>query len=209
MPTPAPQPRIEQTESRSRWNERYRENGPEAFGDDPSEWLVLHRDLLEAQPRGKAMDVACGNGRNSMFLATLGLEVDAIDISEVAIDWLTRRVDGQPLRINAVWADLTTHRFPEATYDVVVNVKYLERSILRRLARSLRPGGLLLFESFVQSTATGSEERMNPRFTLEPGELGDAFPELDVIDYREDAAVEGPVRRKAVARLVARRPLRA
>jgi 2-polyprenyl-3-methyl-5-hydroxy-6-metoxy-1,4-benzoquinol methylase len=169
--------------------------------------LVLHRDLLEAQPKGKALDVACGNGRNSMFLATLGFEVDAVDISDVAINWLSRQLDDQQLRINAVWADLTTYRFPESAYDVVVNVKYLERSIARQLARSLRPGGLLLFESFTRTAASGSGTPMNPRVTLEPGELRDAFPELDVLDYREQAAVRvGGQHKRDVARLVARRP---
>jgi SAM-dependent methyltransferase len=142
-----------------------------------------------------------------MFLAMLGFEVDAVDISDVAIDWLSRRVDDQQLRINAVWADLTTCRFPESVYDIVVNVNYLERSILQQLAHSLRPGGLLLFEAFTQTVAAGSGRPMNPRFTLQPGELRDAFPELDVVDYREEAAVEVAVQHKnEVARLVARRP---
>jgi SAM-dependent methyltransferase len=119
---------------------------------------------------------------------------------------LSRQVDDRQLRINAVWADLTTYRFPESAYDVVVNVKYLERSIARQLARSLRPGGLLLFESFTR-TASGSGRPMNPRVTLEPGELRDAFPELDVVDYREEAAArEGAQHKRDVARLVARRP---
>jgi SAM-dependent methyltransferase len=195
-----PLPSDEQTESRRRWNERYREKGTEAYGRDPSEWLVLHGDLLEAQPKGRALDVACGYGRNSLFLAMLGLEVDAVDISDVAIDWLSREVADRQLRVRAVRADLTTYGFPESAYDVVVNVNYLERPIFRQLARSLRPGGLLIFETFVRTAASGSGRPTNPRFTLEPGELRDAFPELDVVAYREVR------RQREIAGLVARRP---
>ncbi|RMI13365.1 MAG: hypothetical protein D6681_05945, partial [Calditrichaeota bacterium] len=61
-----------QNSDRERWNRRYREEGPEAFGDQPVEWLAAHEDLLRQQPKGMALDIACGNGRNARFLAQLG-----------------------------------------------------------------------------------------------------------------------------------------
>ena len=69
--------------TRERWNERYADGGLEPFPDAPAEWLVAHEALLPGG--GRALDVACGDGRNAVYLAQLGYMVDAIDVSDVAI----------------------------------------------------------------------------------------------------------------------------
>ncbi|MBW3551355.1 MAG: methyltransferase domain-containing protein [Proteobacteria bacterium] len=70
-------------DARDRWNERYAQGGRQWMPETPSEWLVDHAELLIGG--GRALDVACGDGRNALYLAHLGYTVDAIDVSDVAI----------------------------------------------------------------------------------------------------------------------------
>jgi len=176
---------------RERWNEKHgRAADAGADVGEPARWLVQHRRLLATRAPGRALDVACGRGRNARLLAELGFEVDAIDVSDVALGSLA----GVP-RIHPVRADLSegAAALPHASYDVVVDFFYLERALLEPLARSLAPGGLLLFETFLR------HDDMNPRFTLAPNELLHAFPALRVLAYRE---TDPP---RPLASLVARR----
>jgi tellurite methyltransferase len=141
---------------------------------------VEHRELLEAQPRGRAVDVACGRGRNTLLLADLGFDVDAVDISGVAVERVQARTAGRAGAVHGVRADVTTTPLPRPPYDVVLDIDFLERSILGTLRDALAPGGLLVFETF-----TSDHPTMNPAFTLEPNELLRAFAGLRVLSYRE------------------------
>src|SRR5437763_2642105 len=83
-------------ETRRYWNERH---ASAIFNDEPAPWLVEHQELIEKEPRGRALDIACGGGRNALFLAELGFEVDALDISDVAIERVRRLAAGRGLPI--------------------------------------------------------------------------------------------------------------
>ena len=191
---------------REKWNRRYRGSRVGTFRDEPAEWLVRHRSLLLAQPKGRALDIASGGGRNAFCLAELGFVVDAWDISDVAIERVAAEAARRDLEILARQCDLTEVAIPVQTFEVVVNFNYLERSLFEALANALVPGGLLVFESFIDEHATVVGKPMNPRYLLEPDELRDAFSSLQVIDYREDVKEAPKGDTRAVARLVARRP---
>ncbi len=202
MTTPTPQ------SDRERWNARYRERGPEAFGDAPSDWLQEHEQLLREQPRGRALDIACGNGRNARYLARLGFEVDAIDISEVAIAWLQEKVTENGLAVYPRVADLTQIELPAGHYQVIVNFNYLERRLFPAITRALADEGLLFFETFIRDQIELFNSRILPKYTLEHAELLRAFDELRVLHYREGAFWEASREKKrAVASLVGRKAL--
>lgn len=193
---------------RERWNARYRDRGPAAFGDAPSDWLKRHENLLEEQPRGRALDIACGNGRNARYLAGLGFEVDALDISEVAIDWLQERAATAGLPVHPRVTDLTHEPLPVGRYQIILNFNYLERSIFPSIGGALAPGGLLFFETFIRDQIDLFESRILPRYTLEHNELLRAFYSLRVLHYREGVFWEAAREKKrAVASLVARAAL--
>ena len=78
---------------RQKWNQKYQGQGLIRMGEEPSSWLKDHQELLQQQPKGPALDLACGNGRNSFFLIKQGFSVDAVDISDVAIDWLKGKAE--------------------------------------------------------------------------------------------------------------------
>ena len=88
----------EPVDAAERWNERY-SRGFEAFGGRPAAWLVEHETLLSGD--GRALDVACGDGRNAAHLARLGYDVDAIDVSEVAVGALRAAAPEHGLAITA------------------------------------------------------------------------------------------------------------
>jgi len=189
-----------------RWNRKYRDNGPESYGSGPTEWLAAHRDLLDRQPRGRALDVACGNGRNALYLARLGFEVDALDVSDVVVDWLTEQVRREGAAVHPRVCDLTREPLPRRRYQVVVNFNFLERRLFPALEDALVPGGLLVFETFTRGQIGLPRGPSTAEHTLAPGELRRAFAGLEILDEREATLhADDPVRKREVASLVARR----
>ncbi len=183
------------------WDERYRseesvpERGPAAF-------LVEHVGLLPAG--GAVLDVAMGTGRSALHLASLGYEVTGIDISPVAVERCQGQALRQGLRIEAVCADLGSYPLPREGYDVVLDFYYLQRELCPRLSEALRPGGVLVFETFTVEQRRFGWGPQQEEFLLRPGELRELFPQLEAVVYREGVqeSERGP---KAVAGLVARK----
>ncbi len=192
---------------RERWNRKYRGRDLGALDTEPAEWLLAHRELLDRQPRGAALDVACGGGRHAIYLARLGFEVDAFDVSDVVIAWLREQVRRQGLPVHARRYDLERQPLPRARYHVIAHFNYLERSLFAGLREALAPGGLLFFETFTRDHRTPSGRVMKEGFTLEKGELRRAFDGLEILDYREvTLSPQDPRRARAVASLAARKP---
>lgn len=147
----------------------------------PSEFLVR---CLRGLPPGRALDVAAGEGRNALLLARCGFAVDAIDASARALASLREAAARESLAVNTIEADLEHAVLPARTYDLVANIRYLQRSLFPALARSLRRGGHLVFETFLWPQRMRGHPR-NPAYLLAPGELPRAFSELEIIEYEE------------------------
>lgn len=157
-----------------------------------------------AHPRGPALDVACGRGRNAVFLGELGFAVHAVDVSGVAVEHLAGVARDRNLPICAERLDAREAPLPGTGYQVIVNLFFLERRLFGDLARALAPGGLLLFETFVGTDPASNEGPKDPARVLEPGELRAAFEdELTIVDYREGRP---DPESRAVASLVAQAP---
>jgi len=176
---------VKRVEAADRWNARY-SKGFEPFPDRPSEWLVEHRVLLGGS--GRALDVACGNGRNAAYLARLGYEVDAIDASDVAIDALRAAACERGLAVSARVVDLEREPLPPGPYDVIVTMNFLQRDLFGRLQAVLAPGGLLFYETLGTSHVEELGHSFNPEYLLERGELLRAFGSLEVLAHHEGVA---------------------
>jgi SAM-dependent methyltransferase len=185
-----------------RWNERYAD-AFEPFADAPAPWLIEHRDLLTGP--GRALDVACGDGRNALYLAQRGYTVDAIDASSVAIGALRAAALERALDVRPHLVDLEREPLPDGPYDVIVTMNFLQRDLFGALQDALAPGGLLLYETLGQAHVVQLGRSFNPAYLLEDGELLRAFDRLEVIDHFEGVAERsgGP---RGVGSLVARRP---
>ena len=168
-------------------------------GREPSKVLV---DCMPMLTRGRALDVAMGEGRNAIYLAEQGFEVTGIDRSETAVQRAREWADKWSLPLDARVADLEEVALPRGEYDTIVVTNYLQRSLMPRLADALKPGGTLLYETYTAEHARYKPD-MNPAFLLEPNELLRTFTDLRVIYYRE---VDDPEQKRATASLVARKP---
>lgn len=183
---------------RERWEERYR-SGARPHDGPPSS---LRRRWLPRLPRGRALDVATGLGRNALYLARAGYTVDAIDVSPTGLRIAAARARRRGLRVRWIEADLDTYRLPRARYAVVVSTFFLKRRLWRVLKAAVRPGGVLLFETHLQGPPDGGPPA---RLRLRPGELRRRFVNWDVLDLEEGLFHEGG-RAWLLGRIVARRP---
>jgi tellurite methyltransferase len=186
-------------EDRQRWNRKY--DRPEyVYGTRPSRFLAEQIHLLPTA--GRALDLAAGEGRNAVFLARRGLTVDAIDISAVGLAKAQKLAEDHGVEIRTIAADLEHFNLPRETYDVVVVFNYLQRDLFDDIEASLKPGGVLLYETYtVAHLEIPGAHSMPRRYCLEAGELRSAFPGLEVLEYRETVDEE-----RAVGSLVAARP---
>ena len=192
-----------ETSARERWNERRSAGRLEPFPDAPAPWLVEHAALLGGG--GRALDVACGDGRNARALARLGYEVDAVDVSDVTIDALRAAAAERAPGVHPRVLDLEREPLARAAYDVVVNFNYLQRDLFGALEAALRPGGWLLFETFGPAHLEELGRHVNPQYVLAANELLGAFPGLRVRAYR-DGVAEHPGGPRGVVSLLAQRP---
>ncbi len=185
------------SDDRRRWEARYTD-APPAPGA-PSAFLVRHADLLH----GRVLDVAAGTGRNALFLARRGAVVDAFDISLNGLRALQTIARRERLPIRPVQADLVDYPLPTDRYDAAINIRYLQRSLFGALQRCVKPGGVILFETFlIDHVVVGHVT--NPAFLLQPGELRRAFADSDVLAY-EEGRLDTEGAPASLARLVARR----
>lgn len=155
-----------------RWQKKYASAATNSLVPDPL--LEQYSSLLQGP--GLALDLACGRGRNSLFLAQLGKTVFAVDGSLSALQGLCQQNTG----IHAWVEDLECWQPPAAVFDLIVVNFFLQRSLLPALITALRPQGLLLYQTFNRHVL---RERPNfsPAFVLQPGELLAAFVELHVL----------------------------
>jgi tellurite methyltransferase len=150
----------------------------------PSLWLTTNEHLLPQT--GNALDVACGGGRHALWLAERGLRTYAVDRDVVAIreinDEAARR--GLPLRAEVLDLETGHVHFTPPDYDLIVVVHYLHRPLVPALIRALRPGGVLVYETFTRAQAARGHPR-NPAFLLEAGELPSLVRPLEILASRE------------------------
>ncbi|UCH85921.1 MAG: methyltransferase domain-containing protein [Dehalococcoidia bacterium] len=182
------------------WDERYRQG--RTMPDEPAGLLVENLPLL---PKGgKALDIAMGTGRNALYLASLGFRVTGIDLSTVAVEKCRKKAERLGLSVEALVADLERSPLPSNDYDLIVNFYYLQRSLAPQIVASLKPGGVLVFESFTVDQLQFGWGPKSSEHLLHPGELREMFPDLETLLYHE-GTVQGDRGPKAVASLIARK----
>ena len=140
-------------------------------------------------PRGRALDIACGKGRNALLLAERGFDVVAVDISPVALEEGRRRAVGKNLTITWQQADLEQIQLDKAAYDLVINFNYIQRSLIPQIKAALKVDGAVIFETYlIDQPAIGHPQ--NPAYLLEHNELLNYFRDFRVLYYREGQFAE-------------------
>lgn len=156
----------------------------------------IARDL----PPGKALDLACGSGRNAVWLVERGWDVTAVDSSTTALVQLRESAPSVETRL----ADLEKHEFviEESAWDLIVDSYYLQRDLFEPIQLGLKTGGVAII--VVHMYEPGHEAS---RFSAHPGELREYFRDMEIIEYREGKPESDPAGR-AVACIAIRRTIR-
>ena len=168
---------------RKKWDEKYAATRIEP-AVRPPKWLLGH---LEVLPHGRALDLATGHGHSAIELARRGWIVTAIDISQVGIRIAAQAAARVGVSIDWVVADLDEFSLPHERFEVITCFHYLERRRLpSEIMRSLRSGGMLLFETFtLDQLRVPNNHLKNPDHLLRPAELLTLFAGLRVRAYRD------------------------
>ena len=152
---------------------------------------------------GLALDLACGNGRNTLCLARHGLAAIGVDRSRDALEAGREAAVRNGLKVSFAEADLTRFALPTSAFSAVICFKYRNREFYPSIRAALCPGGLLIYETYTREHKLHGLKPQNPDHLLEPSELYRAFGDWEIIFYREVWMGRG------VASLVARKPLSA
>jgi len=179
---------------RIKWDQRY--GGEEyLFSLTPSKFLANTMELVcSLAPGRRALDLACGEGRNSIYLAQNGFEVSAVDISDKGLERGRKRAAQLGVRVEFIQADLEAWR-PQGVYHLIVNFNFLMRPLIPCMVASLAPGGVVVMETILD---TPELQGMHTKdYLLQPGELERLFSGLGgkILLFEEESAVESPVAR--------------
>jgi SAM-dependent methyltransferase len=182
------------------WEERYRSRARsrEDFAAEP---LALVAQTAQHRKAGRALDLACGTGRNAIWLAQQGWEVTAVDGAPSALESLSRRAAECGVRVNTLIADLEKGQLciePES-WDLICCCYYLQRDLFESAKRGLAPGGVIIV---VVHLAEGEEPATNHR--LLAGQLAEYFSDLEIL-HSFEGRPNDPFHRRAVAEIVARK----
>ncbi len=173
---------------RKRWNDKY------SGGRRSS----LHTTLIKFHSlakRGKALEIACGTGENSVFLSKRGFEVIAFDISDVAIREARRLAKREGVRPTFKILPAQKFSYPPNRFNLIANFYFLDRRILPKLKRSLAKGGILIFETYnIRHLRVKGD--FNRNYLLEIGELIGFFKDLEILYYDETSNITTLVARK-------------
>lgn len=182
-----------------RWEKRFGRK-EFALGKEPNPFLKKHIHLL---PKGRALDVATGEGRNAVFLAQNGFEVDAVDISEKGLKKARKLAREKGVKINTFLVDLDRYQIEKERYDLIANFYFLKRRLIPRIRKGLKKGGKVIFETYVLEHRTlGTGGPKQAKYFLKPNEPLRLFRNFRILFYREGIFREGG-KRKAVASLIA------
>ncbi len=144
----------------------------------PSAWVVRWAPLMA---RGRVLDLASGGGRHARHLANLGHEVTAIDREPQSLESI--RFVRADLEDGSPWP------LPGEQFEGIVVANYLHRPLFPLIERSLAPGGLLIYETFMRGNERFGKPS-NPAYLLEPGELWRAFAGLHIIAFEQGLSLE-------------------
>ena len=180
----------------NKWERRYqrREHGNDLT---PDPVLVEYRGLFKRNQ--SVIDLACGTGRNTIYLAKLGCFTVALDISQEALRRCQSLAEHNRVKLHPIAADLTHYRLPDDSADAIVCFNYLNRELADNIQSALKPDGLLLMRTF-NVNFLKRNSRFNPNYVLHPGELTSMFYGMNIVSIDDDCGKDTTTKSFIVAR---------
>jgi dihydroneopterin aldolase len=163
------------------------------FGHTPAQFL---KDSLSLLPRGQALDVACGRGRNTLCLASQGFKVDAVDrdeqvLADLASDATQQGLTSVTIRAMDLEDPARPPEIPAARYEVILGFYYLHRPLFPALLQALKPGGVLIYETFLVDNHLRYHHPRRREFCLKHNELLTLVRGLRILHYDEGGRHDG------------------
>jgi SAM-dependent methyltransferase len=173
----------------------------------PAEFLLDLEQLFrpDAVP-GPVLDLACGDCHNGLYVGLRGFRVECLDVSAEALNRARASADAYGVEMVTRRVDLEqpgAAPLEKDAYGAVLVFRYLHRALIPAIRRSIRPGGLLVYETFTRAHARFGKPR-NPDHLLESGELLRWFRDWEILHWSEPFLDNPP---RAVARLACRKPV--
>ena len=197
------------------WNQRFAGAAGYIFGTEPNEYLRDHAH--ELKPAGRVLCVADGEGRNSVWLARRGMQVDAFDIAEVGVEKARKLASAAGVTVNYDVADCDSWPWPVEAYDAVAAIfiqfadPAMRERLFARMITALKPGGLLVLQGYTPKQLeykTGGPPILSHLYTADM--LRAAFEPLKIIELKEYEAnlTEGSQHagHSALVGMIARKP---
>ncbi len=166
-----------------KWDKKFSEKSELLKPREASTYL----QKLELKGKEKiALDLACGAGRHSVYLAKQGFKVFALDISKVALDAVDKYIEKEGLsgKVSTVHTDLDNFSPEIALYDVIVMSNFLDRELIKRACVGLKKGGLFFVETYMDDPSNEKKDS-NPDFLLQKGELKSLFTQ-EIASYFDE-----------------------
>lgn len=165
-------------EDKNKWDKKYNQV-PNLL--EPREASLFVKKYASVGGGSKVLDLACGVGRNTIYLAHRGFSVDAIDISKEALDTLNSRIN---YGVKTIEADLDDYSFKDR-YNLIIKCNYLDRDLIERTKSSLESGGVYIVETYIDDK-DNEKKVSNPDFLLKKGELKEIFKDgFEILEYNE------------------------
>ena len=166
---------------------------------EPSKLLV---DYIGLFPKGNTLDIAMGEGRNALYLAAQGFEVEGLEKDEQAIAACLAAAKSGGLKLIARTVDLENYQLTRDRYDLMICFYYLQRSLIPRIKESLKPGGMVVYETFLIDNHLQFGHPKHREYCFEHNELLNFFRDFRVLYYREGMIED----RLAAAQIIAQKP---
>jgi len=164
---------------KDRWNSKY-ETEVYLFGEKPIPFLVDNVHLL---PKGKVLDIAMGEGRNGVYLATQGFEVLGLDISEKGLEKAHNLAKKNKVTIETKVVDLESFTLEPNSYDVILCTYYMQKDLFKQFQSALKPGGMIVVETY--NVDYLKYVQFSREWALDTNEMLDIFKGLRVIRYQD------------------------
>ena len=162
----------------TRWDKYY--NMEEfLYGTEPIAFLRENINLL---PKNKALDLAMGEGRNGVYLATQGFDVVGLDISPIGLNKAQQLAEHNNVAIQTRLVDLENYQLEKNSYDLIICTYYMQRGLFDQIKDSLKPGGMALIETF--NTDYLKYSSFPKKYLLKHNELLEIFKDFKVIRYQ-------------------------
>ncbi len=165
---------------------------------EPAHFLAEHLP----ETKGRALDVAMGKGRNALFLASNGYDVVGLEKDKDSINVCRAVAKDLGLNIEIRETDLedmSSYNIENSSYNLVICFCYLQRNLIPLMKEALKPGGIIIYETFLidEHLTTGHPKRRD--FCFEHNELLNNFREFRILYYREGRDAHGTFKASLVA----------